>query len=133
MVDWAWQLCDVLRYLHERNYVYRDMKPGNILLRPDGRLALIDFGTMRVYKPGKAGDTVCLGTRGYAAPEQFGGMGQTDARTDIYGLGATLYYLATGCNPGVPPYEIDCIHAMYIDGFPHQLGDLIQKCVQPDR
>ena len=132
VVDWAWQLCDVLRYLHERNYVYRDMKPGNILLRPDGRLALIDFGTMRVYKPGKAGDTVCLGTRGYAAPEQFGGMGQTDARTDIYGLGATLYYLATGCNPGVPPYEIDCIHAMYIDGFPHQLGDLIQKCVQPD-
>ena len=108
------------------------MTPGNILLRPDGRLALIDFGTMRVYKPGKAGDTVCLGTRGYAAPEQFGGMGQTDARTDIYGLGATLYYLATGCNPGVPPYEIDCIHAMYIDGFPHQLGDLIQKCVQPD-
>ena len=132
VVDWAWQLCDVLRYLHERNYVYRDMKPGNILLRPDGRLALIDFGTMRVYKPGKAGDTVCLGTRGYAAPEQFGGMGQTDARTDIYGLGATLYYLATGCNPGVPPYEIGCIHAMYIDGFPHQLGDLIQKCVQPD-
>lgn len=132
VVDWAWQLCDVLRYLHERNYVYRDMKPGNILLRPDGRLALIDFGTMRVYKPGKAGDTVCLGTRGYAAPEQFGGMGQTDARTDIYGLGATLYYLATGCNPGVPPYEIDYIHAMYIDGFPHQLGDLIQKCVQPD-
>ena len=42
------------------------------------------------------------------------------------------YYLATGCNPGVPPYEIDCIHAMYIGGFPHQLGDLIQKCVQPD-
>ena len=40
--------------------------------------------------------------------------------------------LATGCNPGVPPYEIDCIHAMYIGGFPHQLGDLIQKCVQPD-
>ena len=132
VVDWAWQLCDVLRYLHERNYVYRDMKPGNILLRPDGRLSLIDFGTMRVYKPGKAGDTVCLGTRGYAAPEQFGGMGQTDAWTDIYGLGATLYYLATGCNPGVPPYEIDCIHAMYIGGFPHQLGDLIQKCVQPD-
>ena len=122
----------MLRYLHERNYVYRDMKPGNILLRPDGRLALIDFGTMRVYKPGKAGDTVCLGTRGYAAPEQFGGMGQTDARTDIYGLGATLYYLATGCNPGVPPYEIGCIHAMHIGGFPHQLGDLIQKCVQPD-
>lgn len=116
----------------EKYAEYRDMKPGNILLRPDGRLALIDFGTMRVYKPGKAGDTVCLGTRGYAAPEQFGGMGQTDARTDIYGLGATLYYLATGCNPGVPPYEIDCIHAMYIGGFPHQLGDLIQKCVQPD-
>ena len=104
------------------------------LLRPDGRLALIDFGTMRVYKPGKAGDTVCLGTRGYAAPEQFGGMGQTGC-PDRYlrPEGHASIIWRSSLTPGVPPYEIDCIHAMYIGGFPHQLGDLIQSVCSPTR
>ena len=91
VLEWARQLCDVLSYLHTRKppVIYRDMKPGNIMIRPDGNIRLIDFGIAREYKEGKTSDTVALGTKGYAAPEQFGGQGQTDARTDIYSLGVT--------------------------------------------
>ena len=108
VIEWAKQLCDVLGYLHSRTpaIIYRDMKPANIMLKPDGNITLIDFGTAREYKEKNLADTTCLGTVGYAAPEQFGGMGQTDARTDIYCLGATLYHLVTGMNPCEPPYEI---------------------------
>ena len=108
VINWARQLCDVLRYLHSGTpaIIYRDMKPANVMLRPNGTVALIDFGTARVFKEKSVGDTTCLGTIGYAAPEQFGGMGQTDARTDIYCLGVTLYNLLTNLNPSEPPYEI---------------------------
>lgn len=108
VVDWAIQLCDVLQYLHERPkpIIYRDMKPSNVMLKSDGSVVLIDFGTAREFKEQNAGDTICLGTQGYAAPEQFGGMGQTDVRTDIYCLGATMYHLLTGHNPSEPPYEM---------------------------
>ena len=88
------------------------MKPANIILKPDGNLSLIDFGTAREFKADKTEDTACLGTVGYAAPEQFGGLGQTDERTDIYGLGATLYHLLTGHNPSLPPYEIKPIRSI---------------------
>ena len=101
VIAWAKQLCDVLGYLHAQSppIIYRDMKPSNVMLKPDGNITLIDFGTAREFKEKNLADTVCLGTIGYAAPEQFGGMGQTDARTDIYCLGATLYHLVTGQNP----------------------------------
>ena len=93
VIEWAKQLCDVLGYLHSRNpaIIYRDMKPANIMLKPDGNVTLIDFGTAREYKEKNLADTTCLGTVGYAAPEQFGGMGQTDARTDIYIVWVQLY------------------------------------------
>jgi serine/threonine-protein kinase len=108
VIEWAKQLCDVLGYLHSRTpaIIYRDVKPANIMVKPDGTITLIDFGTAREYKEKNIADTTCLGTAGYAAPEQFGGIGQTDARTDVYCLGATLYHLVTGCNPSEPPYEI---------------------------
>lgn len=98
VIDWGIQLCDVLEYLHSRNppIIYRDMKPDNIMLREDGTIRLIDFGIAREYKQGKSSDTRVLGTRGYAAPEQFSHEAQTDARTDVYSLGVTLYVLVTG-------------------------------------
>lgn len=98
VLDFARQIAKVLVHLHERPtpIIYRDMKPANLILRPDDTLALIDFGTAREYKTGAVGDTVCLGTVGFAAPEQYAGKGQTDARTDIYNLGATLHQLVTG-------------------------------------
>lgn len=131
VIEWAKQLCDVLGYLHSRQppIIYRDMKPANIMLKPDGNVTLIDFGTAREFKEKNLADTTCLGTVGYAAPEQFGGMGQTDARTDIYCLGATLYHLVTGCNPSEPPYEMKPIRQIN-PGLSSGLERIILKCTQ---
>lgn len=130
VVNWAIQLCSVLDYLHTRKpaIIYRDLKPGNIMLRPDGRIVLIDFGTAREYKTGQEEDTISLGTKGYAAPEQYGGDGQTDARTDIYNLGATIYHLVTGKNPTKPPYEIRPIRE-WNPSLSTGLEKIILKCI----
>lgn len=131
VIEWAKQLCDVLGYLHTRTpaIIYRDMKPANVMLKPDGNVTLIDFGTAREFKEKNLADTTCLGTVGYAAPEQFGGMGQTDARTDIYCLGATLYHLVTGMNPCEPPYEIRPIREIN-PTLSGGLERIILKCTQ---
>ena len=133
VISWAKQLCDVLGYLHTRKspIIYRDMKPANVMLKPDGNVTLIDFGTAREFKEKNLADTTCLGTVGYAAPEQFGGMGQTDARTDIYCLGATLYHLVTGMNPCEPPYEIKPIREIN-PALSGGLERIILKCTQRD-
>ena len=133
VIKWALQLCNVLGYLHSRRppIIYRDLKPANIMLKPDGNITLIDFGTAREYKEYNAADTTYLGTVGYAAPEQFGGMGQTDARTDIYCLGATLYHLVTGKSPCEEPYEIKPIREInpqLSSGF----EKIILKCTEKD-
>lgn len=131
VIEWSKQLCDVLGYLHSRKppIIYRDMKPANVMLKPDGNISLIDFGTAREFKSSSVEDTTCLGTQGYAAPEQYGGHGQTDARTDIYCLGATMYHLVTGHNPSTPPYEMYPIrqwNPMLSSG----LEEIIIKCTQ---
>lgn len=130
VIKWGKQLCDVLGYLHARNIIYRDMKPSNVMLKPDGNIELIDFGTAREYKGNNLDDTVCLGTIGYAAPEQFGGKGETDGRTDIYCLGATLYHLVTGKHPNVePPYEIKPIREIN-PSLSEGLERIIYKCTR---
>lgn len=131
VIQWAKQLCDVLGYLHTRTppIIYRDMKPSNIMLKPDGNIMVFDFGTAREFKAKQMKDTICLGTVGYAAPEQFGGMGSTDARTDIYCLGATLYHLVTGKNPSEPPYEIRPIRQIN-PALSSGLERIIMKCTQ---
>ncbi|HVU66994.1 MAG TPA: serine/threonine-protein kinase [Ktedonobacteraceae bacterium] len=75
--------------------IFRDLKPANIMITPDRSFFLIDFGIARVFTPGKAKDTTPLGSPGYAPPEQYG-KAQTDQRSDIYSLGATLQHLLTG-------------------------------------
>ncbi len=94
------QLCRVLHYLHTRPQpiIYRDLKPSNVILTPDGVAKLIDFGVARTHKIGKSKDTIAMGSAGYAPPEQYG-KGQTDARSDIYALGATLLHLLTAMPP----------------------------------
>ena len=131
IVSWAKQVCDVLGYLHSQNppIIYRDVKPANIMLKPNGDIMLIDFGTAREFKEYNVADTTCLGTRGYAAPEQFGGQGQTDVRTDIYCLGATMYHLVTGHNPCEPPYEMYPIR-QWKQELSSGLEEIIATCVQ---
>lgn len=131
VIEWSKQLCDVLGYLHAQNppIIYRDMKPANVMLKPDGNVSLIDFGTAREFKSNSVEDTTCLGTQGYAAPEQYGGQGQTDARTDIYCLGATMYHLITGHNPSTPPYEMYPIR-YWNPLLSSGLEEIITKCTQ---
>ena len=138
VVEWGLQLASALNYLHNMNppVIYRDMKPSNVMIKPEGGVKLIDFGTAKEYEIENNADTTALGTRGYAAPEQFGdskgrGIYNTDARTDIYNLGATLYHIVTGKNPCEPPYEIKPIrewNPMLSSG----LEKIILKCTQAD-
>lgn len=135
VIEWAKQLCEVLEYLHTRTppIIYRDMKPANVMLRPDGTVCLIDFGTAREHKDYSLQDTTYLGTRGYAAPEQFGGMGQTDARTDVYNLGATIYHLLTGYSPAQTQFVIRPLGELN----PYYAGSgieaIVAKCCKPEQ
>lgn len=133
VINWALQICDVLDYLHSQKppIIYRDTKPSNIMLKPDGTLVLIDFGTAREYKDSKSEDTIALGTRGYAAPEQQAALSQTDQRTDIYNLGATMYHLLTGRSPARELYGMRPIREIdptLSEGTEY----IVSKCIQPD-
>ena len=104
---WARQLFEVLHYLHSQRppIIYRDLKPANIMLvEGTERIKLIDFGIARFHKAGKNRDTEAFGTAGYAPPEQYG-KGQTDQRSDIYALGATLHHLITRHDPSLNPFN----------------------------
>lgn len=91
------KLCALLERLHslEEPVIHRDIKPENIILSPEGEPGLIDFGIARVYKEGQGSDTVFMGTRLTAPPEQYG-YAQTDRRADVYSLGVTLRWMLTG-------------------------------------
>ncbi|MFQ6100346.1 MAG: serine/threonine protein kinase [Anaerolineae bacterium] len=106
VVKWAIQLCDVLEYLHSQTppVIFRDMKPANVMITPEGEVKLIDFGVARLFDPSKRTDTLKMGTAGYAPPEQYAGQGQTTPRSDVYALGATLYELLTGDDPTAHPF-----------------------------
>lgn len=127
VLKWAEQLCDVLCYLHTQSppIIYRDMKPANVMLKPDGNLMLIDFGAAREFKPHNLKDTISLGTCGYAAPEQYLVDGQSDARTDIYCFGVMLFQLLTGANP----HELRPIREFKPE-LSAGLETIIEKCTQ---
>lgn len=107
LLTWARQIFEVLHYLHAQDppIIYRDVKPANIMLiEGTERIKLIDFGIARFHRQGKASDTEAFGTAGYAPPEQYG-KGQTDQRSDIYALGATLHHLVTKQDPSLNPFN----------------------------
>ena len=135
---WAEQLCDVLTYLHSQNpkIIYRDLKPGNVMV-VDGTdtVKLIDFGIARFYKPGKQKDTVHLGTPGYAAPEQYeqyGGLGQSDERSDIYALGAMLHQLLSLRDPSQNPFHFPPLRSLNPKVSPH-VEKAIARAVEKER
>jgi peptide/nickel transport system substrate-binding protein len=100
-LPWIIQVADALTYLHSRQpaVLHRDIKPANIRITPEGRAMLVDFGLVKMYDPAlKTTMGARAVTPGYAPPEQYG-QGRTDARSDIYALGATLYKILTGRDP----------------------------------
>lgn len=116
VVRWTMQVCEALSYIHTRvpPIILRDLKPGNIMVTPDDNVQLIDFGIARRFDPNKRTNTENLGTISYASPEHLGSITapgqrrsaqnpgrlvQTDARSDIYSLGATMYHLLTNHEP----------------------------------
>lgn len=102
VVDWAIQVCDVLSYLHNHKpqpYVFRDLKPSNIMLNDQGRIVVIDFGIAKVFQRGQRG--TMIGTAGYPPPEQY--RGDAEPRGDIYALGATMHHLLTKRDPRLEP------------------------------
>lgn len=118
--DIAVQLADILVRLHqlEPAIVHRDIKPSNIIIEKNGHVNLIDFNATRHVNADKNEDTRMLGTVYFAAPEQFG-FGQSDERTDIYGLGATINYIMTGDKPGAGIAEC-------------RFSDILKKCLMVD-
>ncbi|HIB64668.1 MAG TPA: serine/threonine protein kinase [Phycisphaerales bacterium] len=130
----AEQLGSVLQYLHglEVPIVYRDLKPGNIILSPSHRLKLIDFGIARARTENSYFDTQALGTPGYAAPEQYG-KGKSDQRTDIFGLGATLHHCLSGVHPAENPFSFPPL-SQFRPGLPMALERLLDRSValQPE-
>lgn len=136
VIDWGKQICEILYYLHTQTpnpIIYRDMKPSNLILAEDNEIKLIDFGISREYKRSSSTDTTHIGTKGFAAPEQYGSM-QTDARTDIYSLGVTLYNLLTGKNLSSPPFEIIPVRKIN-RRFSKGIEFIINKCTEqnPDK
>jgi serine/threonine-protein kinase len=129
VIGWAKQICDALSYLHSQKppIIYRDMKPANIMLKPEGNIKIIDFGIAREYKEKSLADTTVLGTKGYAPPEQY--SGQTDARSDIYALGMTMHHLLTGIDPRSG--EAYAPVRMWNPEVSEGLELIIDKCVQP--
>lgn len=132
-VNYAIQLCDILDYLHGLHppVIFRDLKPSNVMVDQDGRVFLVDFGIARHFKPSQTGDTVVIGTRGYADPESSQ-INQTNPRSDLYGLGATLHHCLTA---RVPSYEDQGFRFPAASNFNHtvpaKLNQIIMRLVEP--
>lgn len=132
VLSWGVQLAEVLVYLHGQDppVVFRDLKPANIMVQEDRRIKLIDFGIARRFQSGATKDTLLYGSPGYSPPEQYG-RSQTDPRSDIYALGATLHHLVTGRDPAPTPFKFPPIRVCN-PALPAVLDTFIARCVEMD-
>jgi len=132
VLPWAMQLSNVLCYLHGQSpkIIFRDIKPSNIMLTPQGQIKLIDFGIVRFFKPGKAKDTMALGTPGYASPEAI--EGQTDERSDLYSLCVVLHQLLSGQNPAEAIYNLPPVRQLN-PGVSPDMERILKRGLQNDR
>jgi serine/threonine protein kinase len=108
VLNWMTQICDALAYMHAQPnpIIHRDIKPSNIIVQPDGRAMLVDFGIAKIFQSGSHTTVGARGvTPGFAPPEQYG-HGRTDSHTDIYALGATMYAVLSGV---APPESLDLL------------------------
>jgi serine/threonine protein kinase len=133
VMAWSDQICSVLTYLHSQRppIIFRDLKPGNVMVTSSGRIKLIDFGIARVFTPGRVRDTQALGTPGFAPPEQYG-KAQTDARADVYALGCTLYQMLSGYDPATTPFALPPLNSRNPDISPH-IQFAIERATKLDR
>lgn len=151
--EWAMQLAELLSYLHAQKppVLYRDMKPDNIIICPDGKLRVIDFGAALQTRYDRREPEKLAGTVGYAAPEQFAGINGhaipeqpagaaeyrneygtgADERSDIYTLGATMYHMLTGHNPARPPYGLRPIRYMKPE-LTKDMERIVEKCTEEE-
>ena len=128
VIEWFKQLCSTMSYLHSRQpaVIHNDIHPQNIMLRPDGKLIMIDFGSSFELVGGEE-DTLLLGTTFFAAPEKYNGV--VDTRTDIYALGMTIYSLLTGHDPSKPPYTLSSLREIN-PNVSLGLESIIEKCLE---
>lgn len=128
VIEWSKQLCSTMNYLHSRQpaVIHNDIHPQNIMLRPDGKLIMIDFGSS-FELAGSGEDTLLLGTTFFAAPEKYNGV--VDTRTDIYALGMTMYSLLTGHDPSKPPYTLSSLREIS-PNVSLGLESIIEKCLE---
>lgn len=130
VLRWGVALCRTLEYLASRTppVIHQDIKPANLILNPhSGELFLVDFGAARARAaaaPGGGARTAVFGTPGYAAPEQY--QGQSDPKSDIYALAATLYHLVTDDDPSAHPFAFPRL------GYLGYLGPILRAALQPD-
>jgi len=131
-LKWTIEIAKILDYLHnsfEAPIVYKDLKPSNIIITPEGSPRLIDFGTSRFYNPDKDSDTHRLGTPGYAAPEQY--RGQSTAQSDVFSLGVILFQMLTGYDPTAAPLKFPPMNS--VNPFLHSdLEAIVRRAIEKD-
>ncbi len=133
VINWALRICEYYEYLHGQNppVIYRDCKPDNLILSPEGQLILIDFGIAR-HLVFEAMRMTGIGTHGYAAPETY--LGNSDQRSDIFSLGALMFALLTTIDPGqVSRFEWDKhTPKSYCSTLTENIDRIISKCLKHD-
>jgi serine/threonine-protein kinase len=129
VLEWADEICDVLDYLHNHKpepIIFRDMKPSNVMIEPDGTVKLIDFGIAKVFQRAERGTQI--GTPGYAPPEQYQGLATVES--DIYALAATLHHMLTGRDPrDEPPFSFPPVYGLK-PTISKRTSDALQKALQ---